>query len=464
MKQEIFPHLIIFNTLNTPNGQCLYESVAISNGIVAPGVDTLFINIDIGDGTTDMSAMMIDKFSTKHMCGYSSVEYAGKNLIKNTIKDIMQNAPRVTVEKLLKGGAGFGTGIFASNPGISKSDYDGLADNLINNFFKVTDRKNDPDSSWENSVLDILNISSISSNIDPKIAMNFMLRYIVLMPVVKDFTITAIKLAGENFQAGTSSINISFYGGASKGIEAFTAVDPRTVGNVRNNIDQYFADELKSYSFGVTVNVPQIDGKQTLITGLHSLKIVPHPGFIQLLPIGSVAAINWSNINPTNYVTFGEPDCVHCNVGKFQFASLKSVNDDVAKAGAINKAQLKNPQSYYDDLSNPVEDFKNYFNNEIFGKILDNKDGHPDLIETIIKDFINNASPNMQNCIRQKLLGGTPGNSFIKATSSNVYPEMMKNTIFMFAVSDILTEFHGPLRSDHIIMNAADIPGYQFGG
>ena len=56
-----------------------------------------------------------------------------------------------------------------------------------------------------------------------------------------------------------------------------------------------------------------------------------------------------------------------------------------------------------------------------------------------------------------EILNAGDANSFYKATHSRIYPEMIKNTIFMFAVSKLLSKFHGGFRKDHPIRKVDDV-------
>lgn len=454
--KDIFPDLTIVNYLSPANICSLYESIAISNGVNGVGPNTLCVNIDIGDGTTDMSAMIIDEQNNKFMCGYSSFEYAGKNLIKKTITDIMRHMSREKVELLFKGGTGYSNGLYISS---DKNDYNGKVDNLINNFYNGNVLRDKPDSSWENSVIDVLNVSRMQNNIDKKVSTNFIIRYMLLMPVVKDFVETSIKIAGDKFTEITS-IHISFYGGSSKGIDLLNVIDSRS-NNSRLNIDKYFATAF--YPHNTSVKVPVVDGKDTLIDGLSTLDIdLSDPPTITTK--AGVGAIDWDRINPGAVEKFGNVDNVHSGFGKFDFVSLEKVENNPREALKYNLAKIKGVASYYDNVCNPFEELKKFFNEEIINKLVDNRDGNQDVIEIIIKDFMNNASPAMQQAANNELLGGIANSSFFRATNSKIYPEMIKDTIYMFTISELLSKFHGEFRPDHMISNFHDVDGYEFGG
>jgi len=471
----VFPNLQMKNVLHTNDYRYLYESVAISNGIVGIAPNTLQVNIDIGDGTTDMAAIIVNSLGIRNICGYSSIEYAGKNLIKTVIKDIMNNAPRETAEAVFKGRMGYGSSAFSPLTGYTPAQRDLQADKLINDFFDNATLRKTPRKTWENRVLDLLAYSNMDSGIDQKIAANFVTRYLVMMPVIKDFIKTSIKIAGNHFIPGVTSVRIHFYGGSAKGIDLLNVIDNRTV-NTRKLIESYFQKEIQP---NTTVIVPSGNAKHTLLDGLNALNITQlgHNQF--QLAVGGVAApstaaiaaggvIPWEVVNPSNTTIFGENNNPHHEATEFKFISSSDAGGPV-NAQMLNEAQLKNIQSYYTNSAQSIEeqsieDLKEYFDKEIYGKLMNNQDKIQDVIEMVIIDFMDKASTNMQQEARNEILHGVANNSFYRATNASIYPEMMKNAIFMFAVSELFSKFHRKLRTDHAIQLLGDIPGYEFGG
>ena len=479
--KAIFPNITINNLLILKQKEFLYESVAISNGTAGVGVNVLQINIDIGDGTTDMSAMIIDGLGNKDMCGYSSIEYAGKNLIKTALKDILNSTDKSTAIHLFKGmhaqkenpsdalAMNFGSPLL--EPAVGQIDnYCGRVNNLIDNFFEpgpTGSRKSSPEVSWENNIIDILEISNMRGGIDMKVASNLILRYMLLMPVIKDFVLTAIKIAGTKMTKGVTTINIDFYGGAAKGIKLLSAIDNRTP-NAEDMLKSYFYKEFDGYA--VNVSVPPIDlgidSKESLIKGLANIPFTPDGagGFHLGAGAANIAQINWGKVNPKNSAIFGEEDSVHKGTEKFNFVSLADCSNAPDVAQRENNSKIHSQLSYYNNPNNPFDELSEYFYNEIFGKLIDNSDGIADNIEIIIGNFINGASENMKNTAKKELLPGTPNNSFYRATHSSIYPEMIKNSIFMFTISELLSKYHGTYKTSGKIKNFDDAGTYKFRG
>lgn len=462
----IFPGIEFINYLSKDNKHLLYESVAISLGDSMPAANSMNIYIDMGDGTTDMSAIYVDNLGQINLSGYSSVEYAGKNLIKTVIKDVLEKAD-ASVEKIFKGSldnvcAPYGPPLFKTKNGEAES-YKGYVDNMTSEW-KATQN----DDAFESTVMDILALGSLGSglNNDHKVAANFILRYMILMPVVKDFIHTAIKIAGDMYDPTMSTINVNFKGGSAKGIDLFGTLDHRGINSRTIIVDKYFKNEFyPDLATNVTVSISTVDDKKTLIDGLYRIQGSANaPG----LNVGGVkvANIDWDNkVSPTYRGVFGKKDNIHKNTLKqpFECILLANGNVDTVKSEARNTSLIKSTASYYESPSNPFEEFKEYFNSEIYDKLIDNHDGEPDVIEMLVVNFLNEASPAMISTINQELTN-IPGSSFVKATNSFIYPEMMKSAIFMFTISKLLTKYHGKYHPNHTITKLADVTGNEFGG
>ena len=234
----------------------------------------------------------------------------------------------------------------------------------------------------------------------------------------------------------------------------------------------YFVNEFGSGTVVNGITPSKEDGKDILINGLKQLDVeydeddesisvlmgnAPKPEVKQQIDE------EWKNIDPTKISDLG--NSIHRDALNIPFHGiLEDGNSDV-----YNKGIIENPSSYYKgyDRNNntdvPFRDFKDYFNNEIYGNLIDDKNGSPDTVEKIIENFVNNASETMKKAAEKEIITGV-NNSFYRATHSTIYPEMVKNTIFMFAVSKLLSDFHGGFRNDHIIQKREDVDGYQFGG
>ncbi len=473
--KKMFPKLTIHNTLDTDSNdslQFLFESIAVSNGIDTKIPGSVMINIDMGDGTTDMSAIYIDMNQNVRICGHSSIEYAGKNLIKTTVRDIMKNCvSKEVVEKMLKGELNYGDSLFTPDNEKDEQDYEGKVNNLIKSFFNnngvlLSENQQNYDS-WENKVMDILAISNLKENIDQKVAANLILRYMLLMPVIKDFIKVAKKIAGVDDDV---SIHIKFVGGSAKGIKLLNVIDSHRSTKAGDILIKYFKKEFgdSTQVDGVAPAKNPKDGKDILIDGLAMLKVDRNIAGTYTITPNNVAgnqivAVNWKEeIDPLYYDKLG--DTIHQNALNVPFTSLTQENNSIQVAQDKNKRIINSPGSYYNSKINNTDglfnEFTDYFNNEIYEKLINDGDGNPDIIEMLIQNFANNASPGMKSAIVREMIY----DSFVYATRSDIYPEMIKSAIFMFTTSKILSDYHGRFRSDYPIKSTEDVTGYEFGG
>lgn len=459
----------------------LYESVAIAVGAAAAagiGANTLEVSIDIGDGTTDMSAVYVDSTTTMHLCGYSSLEYAGQDMIKTTIKDVLTHTSFKQAQTIFKNASGYGKTLFEPKDPSKQDEYGIIVDNLLRNFFddNGTFRGGRVESFWQNNVVDLLSISSMRTNdIDQKIAANYILRYLLLLPVIKDFIMTSCKIAGSlpkvpdgdkttrpaegvSLDKDTNipwvnlnGINIHFFGGASKGINTIHALDTRP----GDRILQYFIDSLGMQN--ININISQKDGKDILVESLADLKVDMSAQDVQpgaALAVSPITEQDWNYyIDPRTFEYMGKN--VHRFAEGFDFAA-----GNVGTDKTTNRSKVRAPSSYFPGgISDAQQQFVDYFNNEIYAKLIDNGDEWDDVIEVLLKNFTSNASGSMKADF-----GSFSFSKYEqKAADCYIYPEMVKSAIFMYTASELLTKYHGVIPNVRI-KTPADAGDYPFGG
>ena len=133
----------------------------------------------------------MDKSGEKNVCGYSSVEYAGKNIMKRTIRDVLTHTTRANAEIMLRGTPSY-QAMFTVKEASDENKYRDCVSNLLNDFYEADGKlRDEPAIQWENDVMDILSITRLSSKLDQKIAADLIMRYLILMPVIKDFINTS---------------------------------------------------------------------------------------------------------------------------------------------------------------------------------------------------------------------------------------------------------------------------------
>lgn len=488
MASKFFPSLEIYNALSADKRSLpfLYESIAVSNSSATlPG--QISVCIDIGDGTTDMSAVF-NSGGASELVGYSSIEYAGKDLIKATIKDVIKASTKgVFISRLngsasLNGSATCGK-LFILNPGVDIKEFDGKADNLINNcypkdqkadeknpegnqqqnelkkdWYKKADVKNLESNQWQNKIIDILSISDLSDNLDPKIAADLVIRYLLMMPVIRDFikvSATQAKLKGD-----VTGIRIKFTGGASKGFKKLSRILGNN--NIAANIVNYLHKEAPVDDVSVTgVDDKELpaDGKELLINGLDALKIKPDS------PVGITGADNitveWQTVNPTDPVNFGNPDSIHKGCLRKPFRPNDGTSGTPGEVGNYNRnTVIKDVSSHYDSSYSSIKsETEDYLKKEIIEKMIRSGSKYPGIIDTLLSGLLSEGS---KDYLVGKLQGLAAGEVFTKACEQSIYPEMIKNAAFMYAFSSLITDHFGELKEGSIA-DATEAEKYKFG-
>ena len=473
--KNIFPDLNIENVLvrgtARNNGYIFYESIAVSFANSIPAANQLIINIDMGGSTTDMSAIYNDRNCYMNLCGISSIEYPGKDLRTTIFKDIVVNgdavAERIFIGSLDRRYASYGPPALIPDSGCEDA-YKGYILNMLRDW-----RSEHDNDRFERKVMDILDISRLDSKFgvnDQKIAANFVLRYMILMPVIKDFIHTAIKIAGtlpeENrYDPKMSSIIINFYGGISKGLDTIPLIDRRKL-NSKKLMEKYFKAEFEGeYAVCCDLCVSKQNDKQLLIDGLRQIyATLPDliiPGFMQFNEVDYKMTVD-----PKYTGIFGREENVHRNALRIPFEARSGDKDmylDVAASQKANSSIIRDAKSYFENITDPFEELKRFYEDEIYNKLIDNNDGTVNAITALVENFMENASQEMIADINQEL-SAIVNSSFRKATESYIYPEMMKGAMFMFTLSKMLSKYHGSYHPDHIIITPDDAVDYQFGG
>ena len=481
---NFFPSLKIYNALGADEKSrpFLYESIAVSNSSATlPG--QISVCIDIGDGTTDMSAVF-NSGGKSELVGYSSIEYAGKDLIKATIKDVIKASTNGVFRYRLDGHPPCGK-LFILNPGVDIKEFDGKANNLINNCYpnaqmagddryeiadddqnektdydqyKKADVKNLESNQWQNKIIDILSISDLSDNLDPKIAADLVIRYLLMMPVIRDFikvSATQAKLKGD-----VTGIRIKFTGGASKGFKKLSRILGNN--NIAANIVNYLHKEAPVDDVSVTgVDDKELpaDGKELLINGLDALKIKPDS------PVGITGADNitveWQTVNPTDPVNFGNPDSIHKDCLRKPFRPNDGTSGTPGEVGNYNRnTVIKDVSSHYDSSYSSIKsETEDYLKKEIIEKMIRSGSKYPGIIDTLLSGLLSEGS---KDYLVGKLQGLAAGEVFTKACEQSIYPEMIKDAAFMYAFSSLITDHFGELKEGSIA-DATEAEKYKFG-
>ena len=437
---EIFD-IEIENVIDAKNKNLLYESIAISNGTEGVGDNVLRVNVDIGDSTTDMSAVL-KRGKSACLCGYSSINYAGKKLLKQSFHSMLSSIGmkndihkfREYVKKFLLGSENNHL-----NPFIIPNDENettAVIEEICNKFYPNQRKGGKPrNESWQNNFMELIDTAEInaadgrkssasySGKCDIKIKADIIMRYAVIMPVIKDFTETALAMCQSDEK---TSINISFYGGGAKGI---TLADWFTDGNdsFLKKVSAYFQN---SFSQECYIEVPDVDAKVHLVRGLSNLDVYKDTdGENNIRPADNSVdfVVSWKETDPSNIFTFNSIRAERCS----KFNLVRAVNQEDVEE---NMVQHKKSENYMPD--DVPQDFCKYAQ-DIISLFLYDSD-----IKEFFKDcFITNPSEETKNSIRKLL--ASDGSAFESTLNSKVYPEMIKNTSYMFAMSDLLAGHFG---------------------
>lgn len=462
---KFFPSLKIYNALSADKRSLpfLYESIAVSNSS-ATLKGKISVCIDIGDGTTDMSAVF-NSGGESELVGYSSIEYAGKDLIKATVKDVIKACTKEDFSSRMKESTPYGK-LFTINEGINSNTFNGKADNLINYCYPTgSDTRADgsklESNLWQNKIIDILSISDFSDNHDPKIAADLVIRYLLLMPVIRDFikvSATQAKLKGD-----VTGIRIKFTGGASKGFKKLSRILGNN--NIAANIKNYLykeapVDDVSVTGVDDTTEGLPADGKELLIHGLEALEITPgNP--VDITGADSIT-VEWQTVNPTDPVNFGNPDSIHKDCLRKPFLPNDDSSQTSGAVGDYNRdAVIKDVSSHYDSSDSSIKsETEDYLKKEIIGKMIRPGSKYPGIIDTLLSGLLSEGS---KNYLVGKLQGLESVNAFTKACEQSIYPEMIKSAAFMYAFSLLITDHFGKLKSGGIISDASEAEKYKFG-
>ena len=410
----VFPGLPIDYLINCNNNYLLYESLALTN-IIPPNQmadNNLIIGIDIGDSTTDMAAVYCNN-GNRTFCGYSSINYAGKHLLKGALFDIMYRlgkSDRDSYKQKLKIfliGENNNGGVFRPKDGITSDTLQALAELLSDRF--VCDLNDDgsmKNQAWENILLEILDWSDININgFDSALKSDLVYRYALLIPVIADFIDTSLNSCGHR----DASVSLNFYGGGSKGI---LLVD---------DITHVFKQKLREYlekrldKCNLRVDVPQTDSKKMLLRGLESLMVMHDndDNYNVVLNGNGAVVCDW------NYIAPREINRIRSELRRSRCAqyNIRPLNRD------DDTNRNKNERYKMSNFINVPSRELLYFVSEIANDLIPNE---------LRIDRLNIAN---KHAIAEKI-----NHSFEKAADAEIYPEMMRTTTFLFELSRLISE------------------------
>ena len=276
-------------------------------------------------------------------------------------------------------------------------------------------------------------------------------------------------------------------------MKLLNSIDKKSTPKAFDLIEEYFRSAFtnikdadgNTVSYKASVQFSPDDSKLLLIKGLSNLAVTKVGDKYQIKIAGVADDISWEKtVAPKKSEHFAGDYSIHTCVAPAEpypedaeqankmkesrrFETIAENGGDTSVTTTHNDARIGNMQNYYADSMDAYKKFKAYFDNVIYSRLLDNHDGAPDASELVFQKFIDlTAHPNMKNAIDKQLVGAN--GSFIRAVKSSIYPEMVMNTVFMFAFSELMTEFFGNLPNiashESMIRESGDVvASYKFG-
>lgn len=447
MKNTVFPDLNVNHVINCDNNYLLYESLAISNSVSDLPNNILLVNVDIGDATTDFASVYCSN-NSKKVCGYSSIDYAGKQLLKRSVCDMLlhsgnYNNQDVFLRKITE----FMLGtqdippFFTSGTGETDSLKDHVSA-LCKRFLMDVDNNGFVKSSaWENIFLEILEYADINVDVfkvNKKIKEDLILRYAFMIPVIKDFIETSLN-ACDNPEG--ISVNLTFYGGGSKGIGFINSL----TGDFINNIAKYLQCTAKN----VNVTVSTENAKEQIIIGLERLDVInQNDGKYNVVLSNAIKTeADWKYINPKYTDSFKsasrQEKCAQLNIIPIQ-SSDSNINHNIEQRKKTSN--FFNVEAAYDEMGRQICEIIDFFMPS---------DREQSLFKKI---FLDGSYSYMGQKVKNTLIS-SPNNelsSFTKASDAEIYPEMIKNTAYLFEISRLMSQFFGLGFDDKCITNTDD--------
>ncbi len=427
----IFPDLKTMHLLGCRDSYLLYESIAVSNSSVYLGDRTLTVNVDIGDLTMDLSAVYYDfrdGVHTKTVCGYSSLKYAGKQLLKRSVCDmLLQIGARAGEENSAAEMKAFLTGengekaVLAPKRGEDLEDYQVLVELLCRKFKPSKLQDGLPaDHSWESIFTEMLGKCEVApDDCDGQLKADLLLRYAVMMPVIRRFIETSVKNC-ELTQM--PAISICFYGGGSKGIQLLD----RLTSDFRLKMSAYFTQCFGNCS----ISIPEDAAKIRLLSGLEKPEVFEeNDGRINVKLAAFRSNSDWSRINPKeiNYIR-----------SRMRAEALPFSDDDTPE----KRQQKRHDPQFFLKAADGFTGWKQYVQEAISAFT----DGE-------IAELLNKAldhvekDPKIVNAIKASLVSGESDSAFIMAADSDIYPEMIESVAYLLETGRVMLAISKSSRS-----------------
>jgi len=439
--EEIQPMLQIRteHLLHAENRYLLWKTLALSAEVQKNSIDVLSVTIDIGDVSTELSAVFTDKLGNKKLCGFSSVPYAGKEILMKTIFDIFRNISSLDeAESFLFGQNGQHPFLI---PEQKNNNAEIIGRQLCQKFMTGKKWRGIPkDAVWEQLVLNLLKrarLNTVSPNRMPEKAVALLLiRCAILLPVIRDFTATAAMMCEKE---QSTALNLNFCGG---GAQNFLIAEQLTAGekNFLKQVQQYFNKTFTS----CYVSVQEENSKKQLLKAISRLSVHQNSEGSYVLdsyPELKELTVNLREIDSHELISVFQTGRSDLCSG-FQFRSVKTV-DDVA----YNVARRQAPSSCIADSEEEVYSaYSNYLKREIFENFLSGTKAE----EYFVHSFADTPSQQTLKEIQNQLYSDTKRNAFRLAAKSDIYPEMIRHTAYLLETNRLLSARFGKISENFL--------------
>ena len=422
IRRTIFPDLKTIHLLGCRDSYLLYESIAVSNSSNCLGDRTLTVNVDIGDLTMDLSAVYNDfrnGVQTKTVCGYSSLKYAGKQLLKRSVRDmLLQIGAKAGEKNSVAEMRAFLTGengrkaVLVPKHGEDLEDYRVLVELLCRKFKPSRLCGGLPaDHSWESIFTEMLGKCEVApDDCDEQLKADLLLRYAVILPVIRHFIETSVKNCElEQIPA----ITICFYGGGSKGVQLLD----RLTGDFLLKMSAYFREFFSTCS----ISIPEDAAKTQLLSGLEKPEVFEeNDGRINVKLASFKSNSDWSRINPKeiNYIR-----------SRMRAQALPFSGEDPPEENLRKRHDPK----FFLSAEDGFTGWKQYVQEAISAFT----DGEiAELLKHTI-DLVEN-DPKIVSAINASLDSGGSDSAFIMAADSDIYPEMIESVAYLMETGRVM--------------------------
>lgn len=283
-----FPQLKVISAAKPDNSAFLSESIAAVSGIKTTN-DVLCISIDIGDSTTDISGIYRNSSGELEICGYSSVEYAGRDLAAASFRSVMERirSSSGSYDREFRDtvfGSGDRPGLFV-NIGTE-------AESILSTLKAAFTPGRETPGNWHDHFNELLTMAELSDSPEAGggyFSREYTSRTALLMPLLAELTAHML----HTLDRPDTPVNITFCGGASGSIGKYTGTK-----EFEDSFSRLIRERAGERNICITKAVQS--SKSLVIRGLAELEVrVESSGEVKLSHNGSLRHADWEKADPS---------------------------------------------------------------------------------------------------------------------------------------------------------------------